>query len=126
MQVLRTYPAIRPPTPYAPHGERSVARGYAMQAQYRKLLQDAADSQTANGLIPTTAPEDSLFAGAFRHDANWGATLAVSSWQLYHWYGDASAMAEASMTPRFLAKVCITCSASLSLSRPLSTKTQVS
>jgi phosphatidylserine/phosphatidylglycerophosphate/cardiolipin synthase-like enzyme len=29
VQVLRTYPAIRPPTPYAPRGERSVARGYA-------------------------------------------------------------------------------------------------
>ena len=29
VQVLRTYPAIRPRTPYAPKGERSVARGYA-------------------------------------------------------------------------------------------------
>ena len=29
VQVLRTYPAVRPRTPYAPHGERSVARGYA-------------------------------------------------------------------------------------------------
>ncbi len=28
MQVLRTYPAIRPRTPYAPHGERTVARGF--------------------------------------------------------------------------------------------------
>ena len=28
VQVLRTYPAIRPKTPYAPYGERSVARGY--------------------------------------------------------------------------------------------------
>ena len=26
--MLRTYPAIRPKTPYAPRGERSVARGY--------------------------------------------------------------------------------------------------
>jgi phosphatidylserine/phosphatidylglycerophosphate/cardiolipin synthase-like enzyme len=29
VQVLRTYPAIRPRTPYAPDGERSVARGFA-------------------------------------------------------------------------------------------------
>ena len=28
VQVLRTYPAIRPQDPYAPRGERSVARGY--------------------------------------------------------------------------------------------------
>lgn len=70
----------------------TVARGYDMQAQYRKMLQDVADSQTANGLIPTTAPEDSLFAGAFRHDANWGATMSVSAWQVYQEYGDADPM----------------------------------
>ena len=29
VQVLRTYPAIRPRTPYAPTGERSIARGFA-------------------------------------------------------------------------------------------------
>jgi phosphatidylserine/phosphatidylglycerophosphate/cardiolipin synthase-like enzyme len=29
VQVLRTYPTIRPRTPYAPNGERSVARGFA-------------------------------------------------------------------------------------------------
>jgi len=28
VQTLRTYPAIRPAYPFAPHGERSVARGY--------------------------------------------------------------------------------------------------
>jgi phosphatidylserine/phosphatidylglycerophosphate/cardiolipin synthase-like enzyme len=28
VQVLRTYPAVRPGYPFAPHGERSVARGY--------------------------------------------------------------------------------------------------
>lgn len=72
----------------------TVARGYDMQAQYRKLLQDAADSQTSNGLIPTTAPEDSLFAGAFRHDANWGATLSVSAWQAYQEYGDTDSLAK--------------------------------
>jgi alpha-L-rhamnosidase len=70
----------------------TVAYGYDVQAHYRKMLQDVVDAQQENGLIPTTAPEDSLFAGAFRHDANWGATLAVSSWQLYQWYGDDSAI----------------------------------
>ncbi|WP_028660200.1 family 78 glycoside hydrolase catalytic domain [Nocardioides insulae] len=70
----------------------TVAFGYDIQAHYRKMLQDVADAQQADGLIPTTAPEDALFAGAFRHDANWGATLAVSSWQIHEWYGDDSAM----------------------------------
>lgn len=70
----------------------TLAYGYDVQAHYRKMLQDVVDAQQDNGLIPTTAPEDALFAGAFRHDANWGATLAVSSWQIYQWYGDDSAM----------------------------------
>ncbi len=29
VQVLRTYPARRPPSPFAPRGERSIARAYA-------------------------------------------------------------------------------------------------
>lgn len=70
----------------------TVAYGYDVQAHYRKVLQDVVDAQQGDGMVPTTAPEDALFAGAFRHDANWGATLAVSSWQIYHWYGDDSAM----------------------------------
>ncbi|WP_141013463.1 family 78 glycoside hydrolase catalytic domain [Nocardioides sambongensis] len=72
----------------------TATRGYDMQAQYRKLLQDVVDAQQPDGLIPTTAPEDSMFAGAFRHDANWGATLAVSSWQVYTEYGDTEPMRE--------------------------------
>ncbi len=70
----------------------TVAYGYDIQSHYRKMLQDVVDAQQDNGLVPTTAPEDALFAGAFRHDANWGATLAVSSWQIYEWYGDDSAI----------------------------------
>lgn len=39
VQVLRTYPAIRPGYPFAPHGERSVARGYGKALRRaRKLL----------------------------------------------------------------------------------------
>jgi len=29
VQVLRTYPAVRPPYPFAPRGERSIARGHS-------------------------------------------------------------------------------------------------
>jgi phosphatidylserine/phosphatidylglycerophosphate/cardiolipin synthase-like enzyme len=39
VQVLRTYPAKRPPYPFAPHGERSVARAYARAfARARSLI----------------------------------------------------------------------------------------
>jgi phosphatidylserine/phosphatidylglycerophosphate/cardiolipin synthase-like enzyme len=38
VQVLRTYPAIRPRTPYAPHGERTVARGFVKALGRAKRL----------------------------------------------------------------------------------------
>ncbi len=38
VQVLLTYPAIRPGYPFAPHGERSVARGYGKALRRAKRL----------------------------------------------------------------------------------------
>ena len=38
VQVLRTYPAIRPGYPFAPRGERSVARGYAKALRRARRL----------------------------------------------------------------------------------------
>ncbi|TFV65109.1 UNVERIFIED_ORG: phospholipase [Bacillus sp. AZ43] len=38
VQNLRTYPAIRPPYRFAPHGERSVARGYTKAVKRARRL----------------------------------------------------------------------------------------
>jgi phosphatidylserine/phosphatidylglycerophosphate/cardiolipin synthase-like enzyme len=39
VQILRTYPSKRPRLPFAPHGERSIARGYAKAfARARRLI----------------------------------------------------------------------------------------
>ncbi|GAA1848290.1 phospholipase D family protein [Asanoa iriomotensis] len=38
VQVLRTYPAVRPPYPFAPDGERTVARGYAKAIRRARRL----------------------------------------------------------------------------------------
>ncbi|WP_049788125.1 phospholipase D family protein [Geodermatophilus obscurus] len=38
VQNLRTYPAIRPPYDFAPHGERSVARGYSKAIERARRL----------------------------------------------------------------------------------------
>ncbi len=38
VQTLRTYPAIRPPYDFAPHGERSVARGYSKAVRRARRL----------------------------------------------------------------------------------------
>jgi hypothetical protein len=38
VQLLRTYPSRRPPYPFAPHGERSVARAYAKALRRARAL----------------------------------------------------------------------------------------
>jgi phosphatidylserine/phosphatidylglycerophosphate/cardiolipin synthase-like enzyme len=38
IQLLRTYPAMIPPSPYAPQGERSVARGYSKAVKRARRL----------------------------------------------------------------------------------------
>ena len=38
MQVLRTYPAVRPRYPFAPDGERTVARGYTKAVRRARRL----------------------------------------------------------------------------------------
>ncbi|HEY0696956.1 MAG TPA: phospholipase D-like domain-containing protein, partial [Micromonospora sp.] len=38
VQVLRTYPAVRPPYPFAPDGERTVARGYTRAVRRARRL----------------------------------------------------------------------------------------
>ena len=38
LQILRTYPAMRPPYDFAPHGERSISRGYAKAVRRARRL----------------------------------------------------------------------------------------
>jgi alpha-L-rhamnosidase len=65
-----------------------AARNYDVAAMYRKIVRDMSEAQSADGLVPTTAPELSLFAGAFRDDANWGGSIILAPWQMYRTYGD--------------------------------------
>ena len=64
IQVLRTYPAMRPPYPFAPHGERTVARGYSkairrarrliyLEDQYLWSRTSPSCSRTRSTTIPT-------------------------------------------------------------------------
>ncbi|MGH3169894.1 MAG: family 78 glycoside hydrolase catalytic domain, partial [Trebonia sp.] len=65
-----------------------AARNYDVAATYRKIMRDIAEAQSPDGLVPTTAPELTLFAGAFRDDPNWGGTVVLAPWQMYRTYGD--------------------------------------
>ena len=63
---------------------------YDLRNYYPKVMQDIADSQRDNGLIPDIAPEYVQFEGGFVDSPEWGAAGVIIPWMYYEWYGDNS------------------------------------
>ncbi len=55
---------------------------------FTKSLNDMADSQLADGLVPDIAPEYTVFGGGFRDSPEWGSAFLIVPWQQYEWTGD--------------------------------------
>ncbi len=64
---------------------------------FTKMLNDMADSQLTNGLVPTTAPEYAVFRdrgdtnhlrGIFGDSPEWGSAFLLVPWQQYEFDGD--------------------------------------
>ncbi|QNH11349.1 alpha-L-rhamnosidase [Xanthomonas sp. SI] len=60
---------------------------------YEKMGQDILDSQLDDGLVPSIAPEYTVFAdhgrnNAFRDSPEWGIAAVLSPWAAYRRYGD--------------------------------------
>ncbi|OIR07514.1 bacterial alpha-L-rhamnosidase [mine drainage metagenome] len=68
----------------------SLRYDFNMDRIFGKVMNDMADSQTPDGLIPTTAPEYAHFKGTFRAAAEWGSTFIIVPWQQYAFTGDDS------------------------------------
>jgi alpha-L-rhamnosidase len=75
----------------------SLRYDFDLAQLFTKILNDIADSQLTNGLIPTTAPEYSIFrnhndADHLRNDfgdsPEWSSTLIIAPWQQYEFDGD--------------------------------------
>lgn len=66
----------------------SVMRNYDVQAYVRTLVQNMAEAQLDNGMVPTTAPEYAVFPGAFRDEVNWGSAFVLAPLESYRTYGD--------------------------------------
>lgn len=58
------------------------------KALMTKVLQDMADAQTADGLVPDIAPEFVEFEYGFRDSPEWGSACVIVPWYLYCRYGD--------------------------------------
>jgi hypothetical protein len=61
---------------------------FDMAQLFTKTLNDIADSQLPDGLIPTTAPEYTVFKGGFRDSLEWGSAGIIVPWQQYEFDGD--------------------------------------
>ena len=59
---------------------------------FAKTLNDMADSQLANGLVPDIAPEYVVFSGDFRDSPEWGSAMLLVPWQQYEFAGDIEMM----------------------------------
>jgi len=61
---------------------------FDMSSYVPKLMQDIADAQNPNGLVPSIAPEYVVFDGGFIDSPEWGATVVILPWMYYDYYGD--------------------------------------
>jgi hypothetical protein len=55
---------------------------------FTKGMNDMADSQLAEGLVPDIAPEYTVFDGGFRDSPEWGSAFVLVPWQQYQFTGD--------------------------------------
>jgi hypothetical protein len=55
---------------------------------YSKGMNDMADSQLADGLVPDIAPEYTVFSDGFRDSPEWGSAFVIVPWQQYQFCGD--------------------------------------
>ncbi|MET3848147.1 alpha-L-rhamnosidase [Paenibacillus sp. OAE614] len=69
----------------------SLMFNYDVEALLCKVMEDMADAQQPNGLIPTTAPEYVVFEKPwemFRDAAAWGGAYILAGWELLQRYGN--------------------------------------
>jgi hypothetical protein len=61
---------------------------YDLNAFFNKLMNDMADSQLDNGMVPDIAPEYPVFGGGFRDSPEWGSAFPQVAWHQYQTAGD--------------------------------------
>lgn len=66
----------------------SILYKYDAAVFYEKIINDTADSQLDNGLVPDICPEYTVFRGPFRDSPEWGSATVILPWMLYQWRGN--------------------------------------
>lgn len=68
---------------------------YDLAAFMPKVMQDMADAQQPNGMVPTIAPMYNIFGTSkgfddFGDSPEWGSTLIILPWMYFDFYGDST------------------------------------
>jgi alpha-L-rhamnosidase len=61
---------------------------FDLARMFTKGMNDMADAQADDGLVPNVAPEYVQFSGAFRAAAEWSAAYIAVPWQQYQFHAD--------------------------------------
>ncbi|MEI6604208.1 MAG: glycoside hydrolase family 78 protein [Verrucomicrobiota bacterium] len=61
---------------------------YDLNVFFNKLMNDMADSQLDDGMVPNIAPEYPVFGGGFRDSPEWGSAFPQVAWHQYQTAGD--------------------------------------
>ncbi len=67
---------------------------YNLRNYIPSIMQNIADAQYENGMIPTIAPEYVVFGGDFTDSPEWGVAGVILPWMYYEYYGDDSLLRE--------------------------------
>ncbi|MDP4239181.1 MAG: family 78 glycoside hydrolase catalytic domain [Bacteroidota bacterium] len=72
----------------------SLRYNFDLSTNFRKAMNDMADCQLSNGLIPDIAPEFFIvtpdITSGFRNSPEWGSSFIIVPWQQYLFNGDVS------------------------------------
>jgi hypothetical protein len=66
----------------------SLRYEFDLSRLFAKGVNDMADSQLENGLVPDIAPEYTVFEAGFRDSPEWGSAFILVPWQQFEWTGD--------------------------------------
>ena len=68
----------------------SLLYNYDMTCYVPKIIRDITDTQKADGMVPTIAPQYVSFGNLFDDSPEWGSTLIILPFMYYEFYGDSS------------------------------------
>ncbi|MBR5062475.1 MAG: family 78 glycoside hydrolase catalytic domain [Prevotella sp.] len=72
----------------------SLLFNYDMTTFIPKIIRDIIDTQKADGMVPTTAPQYVSFGNLFDDSPEWGSTLIILPFMYYDMYGDSTLIAD--------------------------------